>query len=397
MKAIPTPSYRPDIQPVWNGLYYDTEMKIGFQTGSEQGPGIFLSRLKVELEKLGRFSVETPDVWIQLSFERLPEHIIERRAQGLTKVFVRMDGCYSMRHHKFKLPFGKPLAVPIFDEWYSVKVNWRKNTTIRENLLSADGIIFQSEFSRLLTQRFVSPTKPGVIVYNGVPLEDFSPSNSMPPHPASGHLLPKGEGIPSKDPDVINLIMSHSFQPYHRLHDAFKILAVLKHVLKKPVHLNILGGDNAGAFRHAKQLAPMVGVKEKEDYTFLGKRPYTELGNIYRACDLMLNLSYWDTCPNVVIEALACGLPIVGVNHGGVAELIGDGGVLVNEDIGMTYHDHLDPLRMPQAPVQDYIQAIQTALKKRDKLSEKARARAEKHFDIKHIATQYQHALGITE
>ncbi len=378
-------------------------MKIGFETGSEQGPGIFLSRLKVAFEKLGVFDAENPEVWIQLSFERLPDRIAERKQDGRTKIAVRMDGCYCMRHHKIKLPWGlgskAGLEVPLLDDWYSAKVNWRKNTRIRENLLAADEIIFQSAFSRTLTQRFVIKTPPGVIINNGVPLMDFSPSNIS--------SLPEREGTPdgggSGRRETIRLIMSHSFQPYHRLHDGLKILMALKYALAPtPVHLSILGGDNANCFDNARQIATQLQLKENQDFTFLGKKPYLELGKIYREHDLMLNLSYWDTCPNVVVEALASGLPVIGVNHGGVAELVGQesnkggvlsGGILVDEAIPMAYLDHANPQAMPQAPIETYVNAIQHALKNRAQLSQQARQRAQALFDIRNIAAQYLQAL----
>ncbi len=102
-----------------------------------------------------------------------------------------------------------------------------------------------------------------------------------------------------------------------------------------------------------------VTLREESDFTFHGKQPANELPSFYRACNLMLNLSYWDTCPNVVIEAMACGLPVAGGNHGGVAELLGtDGGIRVNERIQPTWIDHQNINKMPQAPIERYAEAI---------------------------------------
>ncbi len=344
---------------------------LGFESYTEQGPGIFLHRLRMELAARGRFSESEPDVWVQLSFQKLPQPIEERRREGKTLVLVRMNGCYCTRQHVIRKPFVLPL--PLLDNWRSKKVNGRKNAQLRHNLEHADGIVFQSEFSRKLTWHFVTATPPGTIIYNGVPLSDFS---------ADGPTLPELSGR-------VNILVSHGFQPYHRLHDAMRILAKARTLMAQPVHLNIVGGDNGQSFPHARQIAESLGLREGTDYTFWGKRPFNELAALYRSCQLMLNLSYWDSCPNVVIEALACGLPVVGVNHGGVGELVQNAGILVDEAIPFTYLDHLDFARMPKAPVTAYAEALATVAENPAPYREGALERVRQHFDIRRVCDQY--------
>lgn len=347
---------------------------IGFEAYSDQGPGIFLTRLQQALEKRGQFSLIAPSVWIQLSFQVLPQWIQERRDQGKTRVLVRMDGCYCSRFYKIRQPFVLPIT--LLDNWYSAKVNRKKNRQIRENLLGADTIVFQSEFSRALTQRFVTPTAPGIIIYNGVDLDAFSLGGPM---------------SPLCLPQTINILVSHSFRPYHRLHDVFRILAELVHHSPRPYHLHILGNDDeSNAFNYARTVANALRLREGLHYTFHGKLPHSQLPEFYRACDLMLNLSYWDTCPNVVVEALACGLPVVGVNHGGVAELVGaTGGLLVDEAIPMTWVDHRHFEKMPQAPIPGYVNAILKLCENLEAFSDRARSTAIKRFDIEKVCDEY--------
>ena len=45
---------------------------------------------------------------------------------------------------------------------------------------------------------------------------------------------------------------------------------------------------------------------------------------IYQSSDVYLTTKYLDPCPNSVIEAMACGLPIIYSNSGGIPELVGD-------------------------------------------------------------------------
>ena len=50
-----------------------------------------------------------------------------------------------------------------------------------------------------------------------------------------------------------------------------------------------------------------------------------------RACNLLALPSYAEGCPNVVLEALCCGRPVVATNVGGVPEVLsGEGGELVS-------------------------------------------------------------------
>jgi glycosyltransferase involved in cell wall biosynthesis len=55
---------------------------------------------------------------------------------------------------------------------------------------------------------------------------------------------------------------------------------------------------------------------------------------LHRSAHVLLHLKYHDPCPTVVIEALACGVPVVGSRTGGLPELVGeDGGELLPVEV----------------------------------------------------------------
>jgi glycosyltransferase involved in cell wall biosynthesis len=75
-------------------------------------------------------------------------------------------------------------------------------------------------------------------------------------------------------------------------------------------------------------VAPLQPLVER--YGLVGRvhavGPYTqrEAPEIYRRAHLLLHTKVNDPCPNVVLEALASGLPVVYPSSGGVPELVGD-------------------------------------------------------------------------
>jgi glycosyltransferase involved in cell wall biosynthesis len=57
-----------------------------------------------------------------------------------------------------------------------------------------------------------------------------------------------------------------------------------------------------------------------------------DMGPVYRDADIFLLTSDWEGTPNVVLEAMASGLPVVATRVGGVPEIVrhGETGLLVD-------------------------------------------------------------------
>jgi glycosyltransferase involved in cell wall biosynthesis len=68
--------------------------------------------------------------------------------------------------------------------------------------------------------------------------------------------------------------------------------------------------------------APMARALDGHDAHFLGFRFGQELASIYAACDLMAFPSRTDTLGQVVMEAQACGLPVIITPDGGPKEVV---------------------------------------------------------------------------
>ncbi len=62
--------------------------------------------------------------------------------------------------------------------------------------------------------------------------------------------------------------------------------------------------------------------KTKADINFLGVVPREKIPEIDRSAHLYFSAEVNPPCPNAVIEALACGLPVLGFDTGSLSELV---------------------------------------------------------------------------
>jgi glycosyltransferase involved in cell wall biosynthesis len=85
-------------------------------------------------------------------------------------------------------------------------------------------------------------------------------------------------------------------------------------------------------YREVLALADRLGIKEEVAY--LGQVPQDHLPYLYSAASVFVFASISENCPNVLIEAMACGAPIVSSNPGPMPEICGDAAL---------YFDPTDP------------------------------------------------------
>jgi len=87
------------------------------------------------------------------------------------------------------------------------------------------------------------------------------------------------------------------------------------------------------------KLTALVHEQNLQQCVFLvGSRPNETLNLWYSAADISCLASLREGMPNVVLEALACGAPVVATRVGGVAE------VLVSESLGILIEPTIEGL-----------------------------------------------------
>jgi len=123
--------------------------------------------------------------------------------------------------------------------------------------------------------------------------------------------------------------------PYKNLAGLIRAFAAVRKTCPFPVALKIVGSRDP-RYPEAAQLAAELGVGEAVSWT--GYVPGHGLPSVYRAADLLVHPSRYEGFGLQILEAMACGLPVVCSNAASLPEVAGDAAILVDpEDIfGLT-------------------------------------------------------------
>jgi len=107
------------------------------------------------------------------------------------------------------------------------------------------------------------------------------------------------------------------------------LLAALARLGNQAIRAALVGSGPSR--RRLERQARSVGVSER--VTFAGERPHEEIPLWLNAADVTCLPSRNEGCPNVVLESLACGRPVVASRVGAVPDLVGpDSGIVVEPD-----------------------------------------------------------------
>ncbi len=156
------------------------------------------------------------------------------------------------------------------------------------------------------TMDLINPDKSIETIYNFIDDRVYQKSDAS-------HLKEEFE-INENEKVVIHV---SNFRPVKRVSDVIKTFAKIAD--KMPAKL-LLVGDGPEVSSVCK-LVNKLGLEKK--VLFLGKQDNLE--ELYSISDLMLLLSEKESFGLVALEAMACGVPCIGTNIGGIPEVIADG------------------------------------------------------------------------
>jgi glycosyltransferase involved in cell wall biosynthesis len=178
-------------------------------------------------------------------------------------------------------------------DFKNLKFNFLKiirnlNVILIANVI-ANKIVFQSEFIKKFWNNFLFVKKKSIIIYNGVNINTYKPNGN------------------SREKDIICIegsVNSDYAVSILNSIDKYKV-TLIGHVEKK--YLNKIKNKNIN----------ILGIVKRDDIPY-----FLNQHKIY------LCLEPNPPCPNSVIEAMSCGLPIIGFNSGSLNELVKNSGKL---------------------------------------------------------------------
>ena len=261
-------------------------IKVFIQTEKfKGGPAVFRNRLIIALNKIKDIEVITN---IKNKFDI--ELAFIRKVYKHNKPYVlRVDGCYYQKHKR------------------------SGNRSLEKAILDSKYLIFQSKFSFKLCKHILDIDKKVnnksnySIIYNGVDL---------------GYI---------KNIIAHKKIKEGSFVAGARWRDNKRTFSMIEGFLKAKTnrHLYIIGDIGIGESR--SYASKMLKYKSKYIH-IIGKKSEEETISIMKKCGYLIHLCHIDSCPNIVIEALVCGLNVLCTNLGGTPELVRNDGRILNVD-----------------------------------------------------------------
>ena len=202
-----------------------------------------------------------------------------------------------------------------------------------------------------------------VVIPNGFDTEAFKPD------PEAKARLAQEIGV-SRDAPVVGVVARFHPQKDHR-----NVTAAAAELSKRgpDVHFAFAGPDVDPANQSLVKMIRSFGVQDR--VTLLGERD--DVTKIMPGLDLLCSGSAWgEAFPNVLAEAMACGVPCVATDVGDSALIVGTTGIVV-------------PPRDPEALAAAMSRLIALAPEERRQLGQAARRRIIKHFSLPEVVRRY--------
>ncbi len=181
--------------------------------------------------------------------------------------------------------------------WHNEKYLEKRKSEIYKN--SEFQIVTPSKWLQVKVKESILKDKPLSVIYNGVNTSSFKPYDRR--------ICRKELGLPENKKIILVVAKKGRSNPWKGGNYAQNII---KNFANRPdVFFVDLGGNSEQDSTHLKTVGYV------SDMIVLAK--------YYSAADILLYPSIADNCPLVVLEAMACGLPVCAFQTGGIPELVG--------------------------------------------------------------------------
>lgn len=239
--------------------------------------------------------------------------------------------------------------------------NWNL-AFIRKRL--ADRVIYQSQFINRWWDDWYRPARvPSSVILNGVDLSQYTPEG-LHERPSMHYRLLIVEGSLAGGLDS-------------GLYYAVELANLLAR--RHKIELNIAGRVDGRTKNRLKD-------QNTFRINFMDAVKREHIPWLMRSSHLLFSAEVNPPCPNSVIEALACGLPVIGFDTGSLSEL-------VQGDAGRLTEYGADQWKLEQPDIQSLADAAEEVLLENERFRKQARAQAEKRLGLDQMVEKYLEVL----
>jgi glycosyltransferase involved in cell wall biosynthesis len=291
----------------------------------------------------------------------------QARRRG-ARIVQRLDGMNWLHRMRQR----EPISLNRIRHYVRAEYGNRLLAFIRARL--ADRVVYQSRFVRGWWERTYGPAPvPNRVVYNGVDLQAYAPNGSQVP-PQDRYRLLMVEG---------SLMGGYEIGLEVGVGLAQKLAASLQDgkpgLEGRPVELAVVGRVAEGLQARWKPGGNVCIAWE-------GAVPRERIPEFARSAHMLYSADLHPACPNSVIEALACGLPVLAFDTGALPEM-------VPAEAGRIVPYGGDAWRLDPPDVQALAEGALQILEGQAAFRQGARSHAEQVFGLDRMVEGYLEAL----
>ena len=215
--------------------------------------------------------------------------------------------------------FRRPFTITMRGTEILIARSRLRRLAIRWALRRADRVIAVADPLARFARSLGVPADRIAVIENGVDTDLFR----LTPRPAARQAV----GLQNESPVIVSV--GH-LSPRKGFQRVIRVLPLLVEV--HPALTFVIVGGPGGEPNNRRELKSLVTRLGLEHHViFAGPQPPTRVAEWLSAADVFVLASDYEGCPNVVLEALACGRPVVATRVGNVDRLVpGHAGILVD-------------------------------------------------------------------
>jgi len=153
---------------------------------------------------------------------------------------------------------------------------------------------------------------------------------------------------------ALRIVLVSHYNYYRNIETVLRAIGLIKHRCDMPgvrlfLTCELKKEKTPGAYdpRSAAKLIEDLGVRDH--VVELGSVPYDQLHQVYRACDVFVSAAYTETFAHPLVEAMACGLPVLASDLPVHREICGEAAVYFHRFSPEQLADELSRLALDQA------------------------------------------------